>query len=114
MLEFASIGSHRSGIESEGRVFQDLIQKKYRLLYWRARTPFAEVDLIFQDTCGDLCMVEVKTSFNDFFEGYQLRSGQKKRLLRAREFLQNQLQKEVCLLLALVRKEDIEYLQIEE
>lgn len=79
--------AHQRGLDSE-KIVQNFYQKKgYELLGQRVKTPFAEVDLIFQTPQGHALMVEVKTSNLSEFQNYRISYKQKNRLLRALQFL---------------------------
>jgi len=54
---------HETGIASEERVKQLFLSKGHRLLRQRFKTPYSEVDLLFQNK-KYITMVEVKSSFS--------------------------------------------------
>lgn len=79
--------AHQRGLDSEKIVLNFYQKKGYELLGQRVKTPFAEVDLIFQTPQGHALMVEVKTSNLSEFQNYRISYKQKNRLLRALQFL---------------------------
>lgn len=62
-------------------------QKGFDLLGQRVKTPYAEVDLLFQKLDGSVLMVEVKTSNIPDFQPHRISWKQKLRLQRALQFL---------------------------
>ncbi len=99
-------------ILSEWLVARDRVERLHEeLIAHRKRSKFAEVDLLFQTRLG-YTIVEVKTE-SDFA---LLSFSQRQRLLRARASLEAASEKEVILILALVRqlgpKAEIEYVEL--
>lgn len=69
------------------------------------KTPFAEVDLLFQNPQGHLVLVEVKTSSAGAFREYRVTQKQKARLVRAMLFLAERYQVPVEVNWAFVTKQ---------
>lgn len=93
-------------------MIKDLLKKNFKLLFWRLKTPFAEVDLIFRDLEGRLCVVEVKTSLHEPFAEHRVSFKQRARLSRARAFIEETWGFEAYLQLALVEKNQIHYYEL--
>lgn len=66
--------------------------KGYRLLQQRLKTPFAEVDLLFQSSQGHVLMVEVKSANIEDFYFFRISKKQKKRLERAVLYLSEEFE----------------------
>lgn len=92
-------------MDSESRVQKHYQQKGYHLLEQRLKTPFAEVDLLFQAPEGHALMVEVKTVNSADFHSYRISKNQKARLVRALVFLAARLDTLVEIHWAFVTKE---------
>jgi Holliday junction resolvase-like predicted endonuclease len=86
---------------SEDLVERDLVQNNFDIIARRFETPFAEVDILAKKKNG-LMMIEVK-SLNAVNEmtGY-LSSAQKRRLFRARIYLESRFKCPASLALAVV------------
>lgn len=74
-------------MESEKIVIAYYLNKKFRLLEQRVKTPFAEVDLLFRSADGNLLMVEVKSANDPCFYSARISKRQMQRLARAVSFL---------------------------
>jgi Holliday junction resolvase-like predicted endonuclease len=96
--------SERS-ILSEFRVVQDReLLYRERLLLHRERTPFAEVDLVFESSDRrTVTMMEVKTWSGFKWAQRPVSHAQERRLSRARAYLEARVAKPVRLQLALVK-----------
>jgi putative endonuclease len=84
--------AHKKGFESENRAAVELSRKGFQLLATRWKTPFAEIDLLFEkdgDEGAELFMVEVKSLGRLDFGPVRVSRAQRERLLRAREWLEN-------------------------
>jgi putative endonuclease len=79
--------AHSRGLESEEFVKDHYRKKNYKLKAQRVRTPFAEVDLIFESPAKELLMVEVKSVNIADFAAFRISQKQKQRLIRAMIFL---------------------------
>lgn len=93
--------SHARGHAAEERVIAELARRGYWLLRRRWRTPVAEVDLLVRSG-REYLLVEVKTVTARGFAEHRLRPAQRKRLVRAREWVAARARLEVRLCLAWV------------
>lgn len=91
MLESKS-SSAEKGLQSELHVIEYF--ENYKLLAHRFKTPYAEVDLLF-DLKSHLLLVEVKSYSSAAFLPNRITSKQKDRLFRAATYLQNKFKKPV-------------------
>ncbi|WP_413578665.1 YraN family protein [Bdellovibrio sp. HCB290] len=80
--------AHERGVQSEEFVSKYYINRNYLLLKQRVKTPFAEIDLLFQTPDRKkLLMVEVKTANQTTFYNARISPRQKYRLMGAATFL---------------------------
>ncbi len=86
-----SLWAYERGLESEYRVKKFYEAKGFKLLKHRLRTPFAEVDLLFQSPQGQVLMVEVKSANTEDFYLFRVPIKQKKRLERAVLYMSEEL-----------------------
>jgi Holliday junction resolvase-like predicted endonuclease len=98
----ATCKAHELGLAAEARVVQYFLQKSFRIIKQRWRTPFAEIDLLVESPNGEVWIVEIKTLTS--FDFLEARVGwkQKERLKRAFLYVQGKTQKPVCLYMAFV------------
>lgn len=89
------------GQKAEDWVQRAFEKQGYRLIRKRWRTPLAEIDLFMAGGSGYL-MVEVKTLSRRGFVESRVSVEQRRRLMRAREFLQDRCRAEVRLVFAFV------------
>ena len=75
--------THRRGMKSEVCVKKFFEAKGFELIHQRFKTPFAEIDLIFKSSSGNLLIVEVKSLSNQNFLEFRISESQKTRLRRA-------------------------------
>lgn len=78
--------------------------KKFKLLHQRLRTPFAEVDLVFQMSPREVLMVEVKALRSFDFLPQRISTKQKQRIFRARTYYQEKFRSLVVLNWAFVNE----------
>jgi len=95
------------GLSSEEIAKQYYLKKSYKFLRQRVKTPFAEVDLLFQNPRGHLVLVEVKTSSVSAFREYRVTQRQRERLVRAMLFLAERYQIPVEMNWAFVTKQGV-------
>ncbi len=90
------------GLETEGLVLKFLIQKKFKLVEQRYKTPFGEVDLLLDSPKNHLVMIEVKSLSSWDRLLHRLSAKQRQRLHRSRQFLENKYRRLVVLKVAYV------------
>jgi Holliday junction resolvase-like predicted endonuclease len=73
-----------------------------RLLAHRFKTPYAEIDLVFQDKSGRLNLIEVKSCDREIWSNEVISFRQRARLERARFFLESTRGVSVRVILAVV------------
>lgn len=94
--------SHERGVLAERRVQEEMERRGYRMVRQRLRTPFAEVDLLMA-SLAEYLLIEVKcVSHPDFLER-RISSSQKRRLERAREYVEGRSRAPVRLVWAFVQ-----------
>lgn len=81
---------------------QYFLKLNYRLLKHRMKTPFAELDLIFESPKGEILIIEVKSIQSQEFIQGRLTEKQKKRLGRAMQYLQTQTRRPILFWLVMV------------
>ena len=74
------------------------------LISHRMRSPYAEVDLLFETAAGDFILIEVKSVDRDLWGWPPLTTGQCMRLERARFWLESRSKRSVLLVVACVNK----------
>jgi len=99
--------AHEQGLQAEARTIDWYHQKQYVILEQRVKTPFAEVDLLFETPEGHLLMVEVKSVKNADFIPTAIGKRQKQRLQRAMIYLTEQFKTPVEVHWAFVSSFDI-------
>jgi len=80
--------AHKQGLEAEELAIQHFVQRGYKLVQQRIKTPFAEVDALLQSAKGGWLMIEVKTLSQPEMIEVRLPAAQKNRLARAHQYLQ--------------------------
>lgn len=76
------------GCQSEAEVARQLEESGFQIVAERLKTPFAEVDLLVRSPEGALILVEVKSSDWPRGEWAGFSQGQKRRLERARRWIE--------------------------
>lgn len=89
---------------SELAVIKYLQDQGHRLLQHRFNTPFAEIDLLFEEKPKRWWLVEVK-SVKDGFDDKPVSDRQLRRLSRAADFLAEKYNVEILIKLASVEKQ---------
>ncbi len=92
--------SSQKGIETENYVADFLIEKKFKLLKQRFRTPFGEIDLLLESPRKNLVMLEVKSLSNWDRILYRLTPKQRQRLHRTRAYIESKYSRPVILKIA--------------
>jgi Holliday junction resolvase-like predicted endonuclease len=90
------------GLQAEERVTAYFLQKSFRVLKQRWRTPFAEMDLLIESPSGEIWIVEIKTLTHFDFLAVRVTRKQRQRLQRAHAYVQGLTRRPVCLYLAFV------------
>jgi Holliday junction resolvase-like predicted endonuclease len=91
-------------ILSEWLVAQDRVSRfGERLIFHRERTPYAEVDLVFESPSRSLAIVEVKTWRGEIWGPDVISRYQLQRLMRARLYFESRFRRPTTLVLAVVQ-----------
>ena len=100
------------GLDSEARVIEQMANDRWQLLFQRAKTEIAEIDLIFQKK-NQIRLIEVKT-LNDSWRSFQRISHRQiqKLILNQIYFTQVVDSHDVSCWVAWVGDQKIEYVQI--
>ncbi len=105
--------SYEVGLHTELQVIQNLIQKKATIIYHRAQTPFAEIDILFRSAKGRLVLLEVKTLSNWIWIETRLTKKQTVRLKKAALYFENKMKESVQICVAFVIQNKIYYLPVD-
>lgn len=90
-----------------------LSQRGYDILSQRLKTPFGEVDILVASPKGFLVLIEVKTLRRwDWLEN-RIHWKQRARLRNCRSYIEDQWNQKAILYLALVNKDQIQFLPME-
>lgn len=104
--------SSHIGLEAERKVREDLKKRNCDLLGERIKTPFAEVDILFRSSRGQVVLLEVKSlSRWDWLES-RLSHNQQARLKRAASYFEIKMKESVQICVAFVIQNKIVYLEI--
>lgn len=75
------------GLHCEAVALEHYRKLGYKILQQRFRSPYAEIDLIVESPHGDRIIVEVKSLSHSDWIQVRIPAGQRKRLVRAFEYL---------------------------
>lgn len=99
-------------ILSEWRVAQErALVYGEKLLAHRERTPFGEIDLLFENGERVLQLIEVKSWQRELWGESVVSPRQARRLKRARDWVEDSFQRPTALLLAVVSHDSIAYFE---
>lgn len=109
----ASKNSFDQGLQTELQVLEDLRKKSCTILGHRVRTPFAEVDILFLSSKGQIVLLEVKSLSKWAWIETRLTQKQLNRIKRAAFYLEAQFGQSVQICAAFVIDQKIFYLEID-